>query len=64
MVFTDWKVRLIEDGDAKIIGVDGGGDENEDPLKIENENYFDYKEDKKEVYHKQEYQNNQLPIKN
>ena len=33
LVFTGWKYGLMGDGDVKITGVDGGGDENEAPLK-------------------------------
>ena len=34
LVFTDWKYGLMGDGDVKITGVDGGGDENESSLKL------------------------------
>ena len=36
LLFTDIKGRLIRDGGVNLTGVDGGGDENEAPLKIEN----------------------------
>ena len=44
LVFTCFNGRIIGDGDVEITGVDRDwdGDENEAPLKIENENYLDY----------------------
>ena len=42
LVFTYCKVRIIGDGNVGLTGVDGDGDENWSPLKIENENDLDY----------------------
>ena len=42
LIFTDCKGQLIGDGDVKITGLYGDGDENEAPLKIENENDLNY----------------------
>ena len=63
MVFTDWKGRLIGDGDVDLTGVDKGGDENETPLKTETKNYLDYQEDQEEFHPKKEYQTIQQPVK-
>ena len=41
-LFTDHKVQIIGDGDVELTGVDGDGDENEAPIKIENNNGIDY----------------------
>ena len=46
LVFIDRKGLIIGDGDVELTGVDGYGDENEDPLKIENKNDNDYQEDR------------------
>ena len=45
MIFTDPKGRIIGDGDVELTGVDGDGDENEAPLKIENKKNIDYQEE-------------------
>ena len=39
LVITDCKGWIIGDGDVELTGMDGNGDENEAPLKIENEDY-------------------------
>ena len=56
LVYADLMGQSIGDCDVKITGVDGDGDENEAPLKIENENDLDYQEDKEEFHPVQEYQ--------
>ena len=63
LVFTDYRFQIIGDGDVYIKGVDGNGDENQAPLKIGNENYFDYQEDQEEFHPDQEDQTIQQPIK-
>ena len=44
LIFTDCRGQLTGDGDVEITGVERGGDENEAPLNIENENDLDYQE--------------------
>ena len=50
MVFTNCKGLIIVDGDVNLTSVDGDGDENKSPLKIENKNDIDYQEDQEEVH--------------
>ena len=63
LVFSDRKGRLIWYGDVDTTGVDGGGDENKAPLKIENENNLDYQEDQEEIHPEQEDQPIQQTVK-
>ena len=64
MIFTDLNGRLIGDAYVNLTGVDGHGDENEPPLKIENKNDLDYQDDQGEVHTDQEVQANiQQPVK-
>ena len=53
LVFTDRRGRTIGDGDVELVVVDGAGDENESPLKIQNKNYLNYQEDQVEVHPEQ-----------
>ena len=62
LVFTDWKGRLIGDGDVYLIGLDGDGDENEAPLKFGNENDLDYQKDQEEVHPNKGDQTTQQPV--
>ena len=55
LLFNDPKGWIIGDGNVELTGVDGYGDENEAPLKIENENDLDSQEDQEEVHTDQEY---------
>ena len=54
LVFTDGKGRIIVGGDVDLTGVEGDENENQAPLKIENENDLDYQEDQEEFLPKQE----------
>ena len=63
MVYTYHKGQLIGYGDVKLTGVDGDGDENEAPIKIENVNYLDYQEDHEEFHPNKEDQIIQQPVK-
>ena len=63
MLFTYRKGCIIGVADVYIIGVDGGGDENEAPLNIENKNDLNYQEDQWEIHPNQEYQTIQQPVK-
>ena len=56
LVFTYNKGRLIGDGDFDITVVDGGGDENEVQLKIENDNDLAYQENQEDFHHDNKYQ--------
>ena len=57
MVFTNCKGLIIIDGDVNLTSVDGDGDENKSPLKVENKNDIDYHEDQEEVHPNQGDQN-------
>ena len=64
LVFTDHKGRIIKDSDVDLTWVDGYGDENEAPLKVENKDDHGYKEDQEEVHPEQEDQTiTQQPVK-
>ena len=48
MVFTDIKDQLVGDGGVELTGLDG--DENEAPLKFDNENHLGYQEYQEELH--------------
>ena len=54
LVFTSHKGRLIGDGDVDLTGVDGDGDENEAPLKVEDKNDLYNQKDQEMIHPKQE----------
>ena len=56
LVFIDRKGQLIGYGDVDLTGLDGGGDKNEAPIKIENENDLDYQDNQEDIHPYQEEQ--------
>ena len=62
LVFIDCRGQIIGDGYFELTWVDGYGDENEAPLKVENKDDLGYKEDQEEVHPEQEDQTIIKPI--
>ena len=63
MIFTDRNGWILGDSDFELTVVDEHWDENEAPLKIENENNIDYQKDHEEFHPNQEDQPIQQPVK-